>query len=621
MANHTQSCRIVQPRNVFLLIYFVLLSFPSAISGGAVTINSVTRCPNNPLITSESSETIGENINGPAVIKVPNWFQNPLGKYYMYFASHGGKYIRLAYADVIEGPWSIYEPGTLHLDDVAPAFSGHIASPDIYLDTVEKKVYLYFHGMYGGVQETGVAVSTNGIDFSLVTSEAIAEFYLRVFEWRHFFYGITKHGAESGMISRSLQPFTQFERITPIIPHQRHVALLRKGRLLCIFFSRIGSRLPDKPAPERILLSTIDLGLPANQWEPSDQIEVIRPEKEYEGVNYPIEPSKAGSGRGVHQLRDPAIFEENGRYYLFYAIAGEEGIAMAELDLTFNERDTTRIFNDTSYAFDDFSSSSLKSIWRIVDKDEWEGSRIMSTDNTLSLRGRGNKLRFDENKFLGIWRDDINGDFDIMVKVLHQDSTDSYSQCGIMVANNIEDHLEGGLVLLAATPGKGYRFSGDQNEPIGFFDKNKEFGDVRYPCWLRLVREAGTYSGYYKSAGSEEWEATGHFVSPLKSDTDPHICLFMSSNSTTNGTAVLDSFQCWGLDRPLSYHRQETTWVTKEYYNHDKEPLHIINKNHFDSGQNNSVFYTISGRKLPLNANYASGIYLLPRRHIRVLQP
>ena len=30
-------------------------------------------------------------------------------------------------------------------------------------------------------------------------------------------------------------------------------------------------------------------------------------------------------------LRDPAIFEEDGRVYLLYAVAGESGIAIAEL--------------------------------------------------------------------------------------------------------------------------------------------------------------------------------------------------------------------------------------------------------------------------------------------------
>ena len=34
----------------------------------------------------------------------------------------------------------------------------------------------------------------------------------------------------------------------------------------------------------------------------------------------------------MNQLRDPAIFEEGGRTYLLYAVAGEEGIALAELE-------------------------------------------------------------------------------------------------------------------------------------------------------------------------------------------------------------------------------------------------------------------------------------------------
>jgi hypothetical protein len=33
----------------------------------------------------------------------------------------------------------------------------------------------------------------------------------------------------------------------------------------------------------------------------------------------------------VNQLRDPAIFEDEGRIYLLYAIAGEQGIAIGEL--------------------------------------------------------------------------------------------------------------------------------------------------------------------------------------------------------------------------------------------------------------------------------------------------
>jgi hypothetical protein len=33
----------------------------------------------------------------------------------------------------------------------------------------------------------------------------------------------------------------------------------------------------------------------------------------------------------VRELRDPYVFEENGKMYLFYSFCGEQGIAAAEL--------------------------------------------------------------------------------------------------------------------------------------------------------------------------------------------------------------------------------------------------------------------------------------------------
>ena len=53
----------------------------------------------------------------------------------------------------------------------------------------------------------------------------------------------------------------------------------------------------------------------------------------YEGIEYPIKPSKHGSAVKVQQLRDPYIYEEGSRTFLFYSTAGEMGIAMAELTI------------------------------------------------------------------------------------------------------------------------------------------------------------------------------------------------------------------------------------------------------------------------------------------------
>jgi hypothetical protein len=68
------------------------------------------------------------------------------------------------------------------------------------------------------------------------------------------------------------------------------------------------------------------------QWQASEPIEVLRPEQEWEGANAPLEPSIRSTAYGqVNQLRDPAIYIEDKRVFLLYAIAGESGIALAEV--------------------------------------------------------------------------------------------------------------------------------------------------------------------------------------------------------------------------------------------------------------------------------------------------
>ena len=43
-------------------------------------------------------------------------------------------------------------------------------------------------------------------------------------------------------------------------------------------------------------------------------------------------PSAVGEIEGpAQQLRDPAIFEENGKTFLFYTVCGEQGLAAAEI--------------------------------------------------------------------------------------------------------------------------------------------------------------------------------------------------------------------------------------------------------------------------------------------------
>jgi hypothetical protein len=100
-----------------LLAWVVVASLASFSDGTAQTAPRVQRLDGNPIIRPAMlSGTSGENINGPSLIRVPDWLPNPLGRYYLYFSHHKGDYIRLAYAESATGPWTVYEPGTLRLE-------------------------------------------------------------------------------------------------------------------------------------------------------------------------------------------------------------------------------------------------------------------------------------------------------------------------------------------------------------------------------------------------------------------------------------------------------------------------------------------------------------------------
>lgn len=292
----------------------------------------------NPIIHREMSGLIGEtgrNINGPSLIRVPDWIENPLGKYYLYFAHHHGEFIRLAYSDRLEGPWKIYKPGVLPLEET-PAYDGadrdHVASPDVHVDYEKQQIRMYFHsnprlGLDDiPYQMSYVALSEDGLHFESLQEET-GLFYFRVIEHDNWYYAFAKYINDGGIIYRSGDGLTDFEEGPRILPRVRHMALWKHDGHLYVFFSR------GLDAPEHIMVSRIEN--PDDDWQYwqfTKPQTVLKPEKDFEGVNEPVKESRFGATYDfVHQLRDPAIFEENGRVYLLYSTAGERAIAIAEI--------------------------------------------------------------------------------------------------------------------------------------------------------------------------------------------------------------------------------------------------------------------------------------------------
>ena len=321
----------------------------------------VTRFSTNPLVTVKSSATLGGNVNGPTVIRVPDWVERPLGRYYMYFANHRDVYIRLAYADAVTGPWKIHDPGVWHVRDSAlyrpqpdsarfGGFNTHFASPEIFVDHANRRIVLWAHGWYtngehwptepkaaqqwanekGYGQFTQGAVSSDGLRFTAqpaITKES----YIRVFQRGGELYGLSRLGvllrAPDALASFEVGP-NAFRDTAYGSTRVRHVALVPRGDRLFVFFTAIGD------APERLLMSTIDMTKPWTDWTVGALVDVMQPERDYECADLPIAKSAVGDiFEPARQIRDPHVLEDEGKMYLFYVTCGEQGVAGAEITL------------------------------------------------------------------------------------------------------------------------------------------------------------------------------------------------------------------------------------------------------------------------------------------------
>ena len=297
-----------------------------------------TRLLKNPILVAGQHPDIGSNINGPSLIRVPRLGGKPrLAGIISIFSHHKGTFTRLAYADRLEGPWAVHPGGALHIEQTS--CENHIASPDVHIDPVRREIRMYYHGVVSKVGEeylqarrrfpilgnqfSFVAVSKDGLNFTS-RSEILGVPYFRVFAYGGMTYAL----GMPGIFYRSVDGLGGFEQ-GPILftKDMRHSALLLKDKTLTVFYSNAGD------TPERILAADIDLAPDWVAWKQGAARTILEPEKKYEGADLVLRPSLRGwAPTRVRQLRDPGIFQEDGKTYLLYSVAGEHGIALAELE-------------------------------------------------------------------------------------------------------------------------------------------------------------------------------------------------------------------------------------------------------------------------------------------------
>lgn len=126
----------------------------------------------------------------PSVFHAGEYFENPLGEWYLYLAPHDSPAgVMLMYADSLDGPWTEYAENPIVASEWEPHYDvSHISSPDAIWNEQAGEMFLYFHGENS---VTRYATSDDGIHFDYgdtVVSNAMGgpnvteTSYARVFE-------------------------------------------------------------------------------------------------------------------------------------------------------------------------------------------------------------------------------------------------------------------------------------------------------------------------------------------------------------------------------------------------------------------------------------------------------
>ncbi|MGB5420086.1 DUF7594 domain-containing protein [Algibacter sp.] len=369
------------------LVVFIL----TTTSIGAQNPYQVIRLNNgDPIIEPSmfSNATDGDNINGPSLIRVPDWIPtieraHSTAQYYLYFADHIGDYIRMAWAANIEGPYTLYDDSVSVGDrgvldnnesDIILANNiviqeNHLASPDVIVDDVNQRIIMYFHsgssffvnGTEVNKQVSWVSTSPYGLEFyNGIEPIHFGKSYFRVFEYDNELYSLENQAKFSKALDYN-DPWgapvghnyedelwetlagNQFQDDINLSLSEirvRHTAAHVEGDELMVFYSRRGE------LQERIMLSTIDLSVGDwSLWDPTyPPIEILTPNPGWEGGQNTLAASQSGDEVNVSQLRDPDIFKDaDGQYYVVYSGNGEGGLGIAKLypTPTFNTTLTT----------------------------------------------------------------------------------------------------------------------------------------------------------------------------------------------------------------------------------------------------------------------------------------
>ena len=195
--------------------------------------------------------------------------------------------------------------------------------------------------------------------------------------------------------------------------------------------------------------------------------------------------------------------------------------------------------NDAFPTSDDFDNDAKAAFWSDVDKGT-RPSLIEEVDQKLKMTVSAADIWYSTENYTARAAE-LTGDFDVSIKIEHQDNTHPWAKAGLMVKHNM--HETGNIVCLTGiTPSNGFIFQYDwrgNGQMNGSRSVNKSTQGLNN--YVRLVRVGNKFTGYHKQSLDGEWTPTYSFEYSDVPET-LHVGPFAASHSYDYGTVIFDNW-------------------------------------------------------------------------------
>lgn len=177
-------------------------------------------------------------------------------------------------------------------------------------------------------------------------------------------------------------------------------------------------------------------------------------------------------------------YSSSGDYYVYY---GNENAINPPLSP-----------NNVYSFYDDFDDDYIHSSWNFIDNDKVDGTNFSEALGSLNINAGGVDTWTPVDDYAGIYQDNIEGDFEVILKNINQDGVAIGQNIGLMIKNDItKTQPDNGYYLVAGNAQAAFISAWDGDNDGYIDDFYYSTSGISWPNCVKIKKQGTTFTSTY----------------------------------------------------------------------------------------------------------------------------